>query len=110
MSRRLKGSVTIFLALLMMTFFMLCLVLVEGVRIYYLRANAIQAMELAEFSALSEYQRELFEHYGLFFLDLDYEQGSEQVGILEGRLNHYLNKNIFHQYVADHILMLNLYN
>ena len=94
MSRRLKGSITIFLALLMMTFFMLCLVLVEGVRIYFLRVNAAQAMELAEFSALSEYQRELFEHYGLFFLDLDYEQGREQVGILEGRLNHYLNKNI----------------
>ena len=63
MSRRLKGSVTIFLALLMMTFFMLCLVLVEGVRIYYLRVNAAQAMDLAEFSALSEYQRELFGHY-----------------------------------------------
>jgi len=88
-----KGSVTIFLALLMMMFLILCLVLVEGTRVWFLRVNAQQAMELSEFSVLSEYQRELFEHYGLFFLDLDYEQGIEQTGILEARLQEYLNKN-----------------
>lgn len=89
-----KGSVTIFLALMMMTFLILCLVLLEGTRVYFLRTNAVQAMELAEFSVLSEYQQELFKHYGLFFLDLDYEQGSEHIGILETRLSEYLNKNM----------------
>lgn len=88
-----KGSVTIFLALLMTMFLILCLVLVEGVRVYFLRVNALQVMELAEFSALSEYQKELFEHYGLFFLDLDYEQGCERMDVLENRIQNYLNKN-----------------
>lgn len=88
-----KGSVTIFLTLLMTIFLILCLVLLEGVRVYFLRVNALQAMELAEFSALSEYQKELFEHYGLFFLELDYEQGSERTEVLENRLRKYLDSN-----------------
>jgi hypothetical protein len=88
-----KGSMTIFLALTVLTFFSFGLVLVEGTRIYFLRVQAMQAMELAEFSVLSEYQQETFEKYHLFFLDLDYEQGEESVGILEQRAKSYLEKN-----------------
>ena len=93
MMRKEKGSITIILALMMTTFLMFCLVLVEGVRIYFFRTNAMQAMDLAEFSVLSEFQKELFEQYEVFFLDLDYEQGKEQIGILEQRLRTYLEKN-----------------
>ena len=88
-----KGSLTIFLALCMMTFLMFCLVLTEGVRFYYLRAKAETAMDLAGFSVLSEYQKELLSHYGVFFVDLDYEQGTEQTSILEQRFQTYLSKN-----------------
>lgn len=88
-----KGSLTIFLALIMLTFLSFCLVLIEGTRNYFLRVKAVQAIELAEFSVLSEYQQELFEKYGLFFLDLDYEQGEESIGILEQRAQTYLVKN-----------------
>ena len=38
-------------------------------------------------------QQEIFEKYHLFFLDLDYEQGEESVGILEQRAKNYLTKN-----------------
>ena len=93
MSASKKGSMTIFLALTVLTFFSFCLVLIEGTRIYFLRVQAMQAMELAEFSVLSEYQQEVFEKYHLFFLDLDYEQGKESVGILEQRAKNYLTKN-----------------
>lgn len=89
-----KGSMTIFLALTVLSFFCFCLVLVEGTRIYFLRVQAMQAMELAEFSVLSEYQQEAFEKYHLFFLDLDYEQDEESVGILEQRAKNYLTKNV----------------
>lgn len=88
-----KGSLTIFLALIMLTFLSFCLVLIEGTRIYFLRVKAVQAIELAEFSILSEYQQELFEKYGLFFLELDYEQGEESIEILEQRAQTYLVKN-----------------
>ena len=79
--------------MLMLSFVTLCLVLVEGARIYFLRTEAELAMELAKFSVLSEYQQELFQYYGLFFLDLDYEQGSEQPAVLNQRILEYLEKN-----------------
>lgn len=88
-----KGSVTIVLALSMFGFLMLCLVLVEGTRVYYVRTKTMQALELAEFSILSEYQKELFDQYGVFFLDLDYEQGKEQRAVLEQRAEKYLSSN-----------------
>ena len=77
MKMTVKGSMTIVLSLLMILFLTFCMVLLEGVRNYFLKLEAEQAMELAEFSILSEYQRELYQDYGLFFVDLDYEQGAE---------------------------------
>ena len=88
-----SGSLTVSLALSMLIFLTFCLVLTEGVRFYFLKANAAQAMELAEFSVLSEYQQELLSEYGVFFLDLDYEQGTEQMSVLKQRLGHYLSQN-----------------
>ena len=88
-----KGSVTVFLAWGMFAILSFGLVLVEGVRVYYIRTKTMQAVELAEFSVLSEYQQELLEHYGVFFLDLDYETGEEQPGILRQRAQKYLDKN-----------------
>lgn len=97
-----RGSLTIFLALTMMVFLTFCVVLAEGTRIYFLRVKALQAMELAEFSVLSEYQYELFSNYGVFFLDLDYEQGSEHTAVLEERGKTYFLKN------AEEIMTVNL--
>lgn len=88
-----KGSVTVFFALSMMTFLIFHLVLIEGVRNYFLRAEALQAVDLTEFSVLSEYQYELYQNYGVFFLDLDYEQGAEQTAVLERRAEKYLMEN-----------------
>ena len=89
-----KGSVTVLLAWSMLAFLTFCFVLIEGVRVYCIRTKSMQAMELAEFSVLSEYQKELFEDYGVFFLDLDYEQGEERETILQQRALTYLRKNI----------------
>lgn len=93
MTGKIRGSLTVFLSLTMLFFVTFCLVLVEGSRLYYLKARAALAMDLAEFSVLSEYQYELLSHYGVFFLDLDYEQGKEQTAVLEQKVNTYLMKN-----------------
>ena len=92
MTGKIRGSLTVFLSLTMLFFLTFCLVLVEGSRLYYLRARSALAMDLAEFSVLSEYQYELCSHYGVFFLDLDYEQGREQMAVLEQKVNTYLMK------------------
>ena len=89
-----KGSMTIFLALLMGTFLSVFLILIEGTRIFFLRVEAAQAMELAEFSVLSEFQRELFCEYGIFAVDLDYEQGNERTDILKQRIQKYVSANM----------------
>lgn len=88
------GSLTIFLALTMTGFLTFCLVITEGVRLYFLKAGAEQAIELAEFSVLSEYQYELLQNYGLLFLELDYEQGKEDTPLLKQRMQDYISKNI----------------
>lgn len=93
MKKRMKGSLTVVLALSMFLFLSFCLVLVEGCRIWCYRVKAIQAAELAEFSILSEFRPELFKKYGLFFLDLDYEQGGQRVDILKSRADKYLREN-----------------
>lgn len=89
-----RGSLTILFAMTALIFLTFCLVLIEGTRNFFLKTKAAQAMELAEFSVLSEYQYELFAHYGLFFLDLDYEQGAEHIGVLEQRAKNYFNRNV----------------
>ena len=96
-----QGSLTIFLTLSMLTFLSFCLVLTEGARFYFVKTKAAQAMELAEFSVLSEYQYELLANYGVFFLELDYEQGAEHTGILEQRVQKYLLKNAEEIETAD---------
>lgn len=93
MRLRIKASLTVTLALSMVFFLSFCMVLTEGVRSYFFRVKAANAMDLAEFSVLSEYQKELLEDYGLFFVDLDYEQGSENTQILEQRVRNYLSLN-----------------
>jgi len=88
-----RGSLTILFALTMLLFLTFCLVLVEGTRNFFLKTKAAQAMDLAEFSVLSEYQYELFTHYGLFFLDLDYEQGAEHTEVVKQRAENYFSRN-----------------
>lgn len=88
-----NGSMTVFLSLLMFLFLTFCLVLLEGVRMYYFRSVAEQAAEIAGFSVLSEFRPELLENYGLFFLDLDYGQPKEQTSVLHARASQYLTEN-----------------
>ena len=74
-----RGSLTVALSLAVSLILSICLIFIEGCRNYFLGVEAAAAMELAEFSILSEYQQELFLKYGVFLLDLDYEQGEEEL-------------------------------
>lgn len=88
-----RGVLTVFLSLVLLPFLTFCLVLTEGVRMYFIRAKAQEAEELAEFSVLSEYQPLLLEKYGLFFLDLNYGKEQEQTAMLHSALGNYLTEN-----------------
>ncbi len=88
-----KGEVTVFVSFMLavlLFFFQACL---TSARMAYLRSQTQEALELAEYSILSEYHRELFERYGLIYVELGYG-GSEDKGYLEQRLRGFLKKNV----------------
>ena len=89
-----KGEVTVFVSLMLavlLFFFQACL---QSARFAFLRSQTQEALELAEYSVLSEYHRELFDRYGLLYVDLGYGNGQEDTGYLEQRFRSFLNANL----------------
>ena len=89
-----KGEITVFLSLMLavlLFFFQVCL---QSARLAFLRSQTQEALELVEYSILSEYHRELFERYGLIYMDLGYGSGQEDTGYLEQRLRRFVNDNL----------------
>lgn len=89
-----KGEVTVFLSLILavlLFFFQACL---ESARLAFLRSQTQEALELAEYSVLSEYHRELFDRYGLFYVELGYGSGQEDTAYLKQRLHGFLKENL----------------
>jgi hypothetical protein len=89
-----KGEVTVFLSLMLavlLFFFQACL---SSARFAFLRSQTQEALELAEYSILSEYHRELFEQYGLLYVELGYGSGLEDTEYLKQRLRGFLKENL----------------
>ena len=89
-----KGEITVFLSLMLavlLFFFQACL---QSARLAFLRSQTQEALELAEYSVLSEYHRELFDRYGLVYVELGYGSGLEDTGYLEQRLREFLKANL----------------
>jgi len=89
-----KGEITVFVSLMMavlLFFFQVCL---QSARMAALRSQTEEALELSEYSVLSEYHRELLERYGLFYLDLGYGSGIENTDYLEQRIRGFLDANL----------------
>lgn len=92
--RRLRGSITVFagLSLLLVSSFLLALL--EAARVQGLEAYSVMQRTNALESVFSEYDRELFERYGIFLLDGGYGSGALQVGELSAGLQEYSQKNL----------------
>ena len=71
-----KGSITVFLSLTMVLVLSLLLASLFSVRIAACRAVSAEAADEAVFSLFSEYDRDLFERYHVFFLDGGLDTGS----------------------------------
>ena len=71
-----KGSITVFLSLTMTVVLSLILASLFSVRIAACRAVSAEAADEAVFSLFSEYDRDLFGRYHLFFLDGGMDTGS----------------------------------
>lgn len=66
--RKLKGSITIFLALIFLSVLALVCVLIESVRIYSAETRAYGVTAMAVDSCFAKYGRELFDDYGILYL------------------------------------------
>lgn len=89
-----KGEITVFLSLMLailLFFFQACL---ASARFAFQRSQTQEALELAEYSILSEYHRELFDRYGLLYVELGYGSGQEDTEYLKQRIRGFLKQNL----------------
>lgn len=85
MAREQKGSITLFLALILTLIFSLCFSLLEAARVEALDAIAARKLRLEVESMFGEYQSDLWREYGLLFLDGGNANGELDLAGLEGR-------------------------
>lgn len=78
-----EGSITIFLALTLVLILSFLFSMVEVARVNGLRALSKRKLALQTESLQGAYNQELWEHYGLLFLDMSYGSGEPDVRLLE---------------------------
>lgn len=81
-----KGSITIFVSLVMLLVASLLFTMLEAARVPGLKAKADMNAMLSTESALAEYQPELWERYDLLYLDLGYGGQSINLTKLKERI------------------------
>ena len=88
-----KGSVTVFLSMLLTAVLVISLVLAEAARSSGLKLNAQQAGQAAIDSVLAGFDRELLEEYGLLFYDSGFGKGLPQYEDIEAEFETYFMEN-----------------
>lgn len=79
-----EGSITLFLALTMVLILSFLFSMVEIARVNGLQELAQRKLKFQMESLFGAYNQELWEHYGLLFLDMSYGSGEPDVRLLEG--------------------------
>lgn len=86
MKKKLKGSLTVFFALIMTSVMTLMFAMAEGIRIYELNIFAKEYMDMSIESAFSEYNPYLWKNYRILALDTSTE-------VLQQKIIEYCNAN-----------------
>ena len=90
----LRGSITVFASLSLLLVASFLLVLLEAARVKGLDAYSLMQRVNAMESVFSEYDRQLFEQYGVFLLDAGYGEQTLQFSQINGRLQSVSQKNL----------------
>lgn len=88
-----KGYLTVFLSLSIMIIMSLILALYQGARIGAIKMKTECVADISMNSILAEYNRELYEQYGLFMVDTSYGTGKHSITNTEEHLRRYVQKN-----------------
>ena len=92
-SSRTKGYLTVFLSLSITIIMSLVLALFQGARIGAVKMKTECVADIAMNSVLAEYNRQLYEQYGLLMVDTSYGRANPSIVNTEEHLRHYIQKN-----------------
>lgn len=93
-SKTQDGYITVYLTLTFAIILSLLLVLVEGAAMGAARLQAELVADLGMDSIFAEYHRELFEQYGLLFIDDSYGTKKGSLSKVENHLSEYMSYNM----------------
>ncbi len=89
-----KGSITIYMSLVLSVLLSLFLTVIEGARYRAISLKAECAFDLAVYSVFGEYNRQLYEEYGLFFIDTAYGENNASMDRVRNHLRFYMEQNL----------------
>ena len=92
-SSRTKGYLTVFLSLSITIIMSLILALFQGARIGAVKMKTECVADIAMNSVLAEFNRQLYEQYGLLMVDTSYGRPNPSIVNTEEHLRHYVQKN-----------------
>lgn len=88
-----EGYLTVYAALSLAILLSLFLALLEGIRFHTLQLESQLIADVAADSVLAEFHREMFERYGMFWLDTSYGSPNASIDNVRGRMEWYVSKN-----------------
>lgn len=91
--RQYRGSITVFLSLLILLFLLLICTVLEGVRIQGAKVRAAACLDMGLFSVFGEYEKNLLSDYHVFFLDGSYGTGNMKKEKITERLVFFMKQN-----------------
>lgn len=89
-----KGSVTIYMSLILAVLLSLLLTVIEGARSRAVSIRADCAFDLSVYSVFAEYNRQLYEEYGLLFIDTSYGEATASSERVNRHLRYYMEQNL----------------
>lgn len=89
-----KGSITIYMSMLMAVLLSLFLTVIEGARSRAISLRADCAFDLSVYSVFAEYNRQLYKEYGLLFIDTAYGEKTASLNRVNRHLHYYMEQNL----------------
>lgn len=89
-----KGSITIYMSMLLAVLLSLFLTVIEGAKSRAVSLRADCAFDLSVYSVFAEYNRQLYEEYGLFFIDTAYGEATASLERVNRHLGYYMQQNL----------------
>lgn len=89
-----RGQITVFLSLILCIVLSVLLAGIESARTAGMRLKLENAMDMGLYSVFAEYNRELLEHYDLYFIDTSYGSGHANPYYTGEHLRSYMDYNL----------------